>query len=246
MTVTQNRPVSANINRLVLKGAIDVVFRQSSKPSLIVRASSERQAQKIQTKISGSTLEIEFSGSVISIGGGQKTVIACGAGAIAIGGNVIRGGHFVRIGSNTDAYNVIYLDEDGATIETGSAMELLGSIVEISLPNLTEACVKGSGGITIEEINQNSLTLNVQGSGDINISGAVSHLVSRVEGSGDIDASKLVAQSAELSVQGSGDIDARVIQAVNAVVEGSGDITVFGTPEQRREKVRGSGDIRFV
>lgn len=95
------------------------------------------------------------------------------------------------------------------------------------------------------DLRQDALDLEIQGSGDITVSGEVTRLHVQVAGSGDVDASELIAESADLSVAGSGDIEAFVRSDVRARVAGSGDIVVRGNPPRRDDRVAGSGKIKF-
>lgn len=101
--------------------------------------------------------------------------------------------------------------------------------------------IKGSGDVTLYDLQQSVLDLGIQGL----VFGRVELLDAEVAGSGDVDASELVATSAKLSVAGSGDIDAYVSHSAKARVAGSGDIVIRGNPSIRDHSVAGSGDIKF-
>lgn len=118
-------------------------------------------------------------------------------------------------------------------------------IIGIALPEAPSIRTKGSGNVTLYDLQQSALDVGVQGSGDITAFGKVEHLDAEVAGSGDVDAGELMAMSAKLSVAGSGDIDAYVTQSVRARVAGSGDIVVRGNPPIRNHSVAGSGNIKF-
>jgi carbon monoxide dehydrogenase subunit G len=115
-------------------------------------------------------------------------------------------------------------------------------VVKIPIEDIT---VQGSGDVTYLNVLQDRLSLIVQGSGDIIVSGEVISLNANVQGSGDIRAKKLKSADASLTVVGSGDIGSTVQNNVVAMVVGSGDIDVYGSSKKRSVNVVGSGDITF-
>ncbi|MDT4835841.1 putative auto-transporter adhesin, head GIN domain [compost metagenome] len=215
----QMRPV----RKIVVKGAVDVVFFRAPVACLVVAGESQEAVRSVKTRFDGSKLVIEQEGAAISVAGGSIHV--SGSGNIVAGGTIhVSGG---RRGGGS------------ITIEQG------GCIIGIALPEAPSIRIKGSGDVTLYDLQQSVLDVGVQGSGDITAFGQVEHLEAEVAGSGDVDASELVAMTAELSVAGSGDIEAHVRQSVKARVAGSGDIVVRGNPPSRVQSVAGSGDIKF-
>ncbi|MCG7877849.1 MAG: DUF2807 domain-containing protein [Candidatus Thiodiazotropha endolucinida] len=118
-------------------------------------------------------------------------------------------------------------------------------LVACSAPSLSSASLSGSGDIEIENLNGSPLSLAINGSGNILVTGTVTNLSGMVQGSGDISASGLSAKNGTLSVQGSGDINALCTESVTASVMGSGDILVTGSPATRNQSQMGSGRIKI-
>lgn len=218
----EERPMRS-VSKIVVKGAVDVVFFRAPAPHLVVAGENQEVICSIKTHFEGNKLVIEQEGVSISCGGGSIHV--SGSGNIVIGGS---GGRFSVSGN-------------GNNISIGSRHAIVG----IALPEAPSIRIKGSGDVTLYDLQQSVLDVGIQGSGDITALGRVEHLDAEVAGSGDVDASELVAMSADLSVAGSGDIDAYVTQSVKARVAGSGDIVVRGNPPSRDQSVAGSGDIKF-
>lgn len=220
------RPVQ-QVRKIVLKGAVDVVFFKADSACLVVAGDSQEAIQRITTRLEGDKLVIEQEGVTISSGGGSVRV--SGSGNIVAGGTIYVGGSMnVRI--------------DGAAVGVSVGGE---TVVGIALPEAPVIRVKGSGDIELYDLHQAELDVRVQGSGDISVCGRVERFLAEVQGSGDIDAADLIAQAAELSVAGSGDIVAHVTTAVTARVAGSGDIVIRGAPPSRNHSVAGSGEIKF-
>ena len=89
-----------------------------------------------------------------------------------------------------------------------------------------------------------SARLTIQGSGDIDYSGA-DNLTASIAGSGDINFDR--ADSADLRIAGSGDINAREItQSLKAAIAGHGDINVRqGCLKSLNASIAGSGDLKL-
>ncbi|ENL0204298.1 DUF2807 domain-containing protein [Salmonella enterica] len=118
-------------------------------------------------------------------------------------------------------------------------------IVNCSTYILTEASVRGSGDIAMFDLDQEQLSLCVQGSGDISSTGKIKRLKAVVQGSGDIDCSDLYALMSDVAVHGSGDIRVFSTDMLTAECLGSGDIKVYGNPQKRNVREIGSGKVKF-
>ena len=93
-----------------------------------------------------------------------------------------------------------------------------------------------------------SLTqVDIQGSSDVNLKGAINgtNIRLNITGSGDIEAENLNYADISVAVKGSGDavLKNMKVDNVNAVVAGSGDIDMRGVAQRAVLTVNGSGDI---
>lgn len=106
-----------------------------------------------------------------------------------------------------------------------------------------DADILGSGDLTFLGVDQKHLAVNLQGSGDAYLSGAVEKLDLKVMGSGDVHAERLLSKDLKVSLMGSGDIDAHAGESVDIALMGSGDVRVSGSPSKVRSSALGSGDV---
>jgi len=220
----ENRSIQS-IRKIVVKGSVDVYFRRSSEPQLLVAGETKGAIDSIRTRVKGDKLIIENEGPALCVSGFSYGNVSVGH---AGGGVHIKiNGQSIHIGGNL------------------TGMDFGRAVVGVSLPEIPVVNVKGSGDITLLDLQQVAIEFEIKGSGNIKAYGLVDVLNVSVVGSGDVDCSNLIANQANLSVAGSGDIDAFVRQSVSAVVAGSGDILVRGDPTQRTQKVVGSGDVIF-
>ena len=218
--VKEERPLQP-IRKIVVKGSVDAVFRRCDKPMLIVAGETAEAVASVKTYFNGGKLVIEREGMTISMVAGRNIVFHGSVSGSFVMGDIVNGKPM------------------GASISQGKV------VVGVALPEAPAVKIKGSGDVTLLDLRQAGLDLEIEGSGDITAYGQVAHLEVEIAGSGDVDASELIADRASLSVAGSGDIEAFIRSEVRARVAGSGDILVRGNPPHRDHSVAGSGKIKF-
>jgi hypothetical protein len=114
--------------------------------------------------------------------------------------------------------------------------------VQVSADALKGLRVVGSSDVGLGRIDADELSIEVEGSGDIEAAGSVGNLIATIQGSGDADLGGLEARTATVSVQGSGDASVNVIDSLDVTVHGSGDVSYRGRPRVS-QSVSGSGEI---
>ena len=138
--------------------------------------------------------------------------------------------------------------------------------VMVTLPDLQEAEITGSGDITGEtkftgsdeielkitgsgnmklELDAPAVEAKITGSGDIHLSGNTRNIECSTTGSGKIDAAALKAENAVVKTFGSGNIHVFASVKLDATVNGSGDITCKGGGTVS-SKIHGSGTVKAV
>jgi uncharacterized membrane protein len=118
--------------------------------------------------------------------------------------------------------------------------------VELEGPAIGEWAIAGSGDLFLHELSQDVLSLKIAGSGDVVVTGAVQTLNIDIAGSGDVDAGKLQQRRTTVRIAGHGDASIAPTESADLTIVGSGDITVYGQPEQITRNIIGAGDIRMV
>ncbi|MCF8463765.1 MAG: DUF2807 domain-containing protein [Flavobacteriales bacterium] len=139
----------------------------------------------------------------------------------------------VEIGTFVGIQNLtVKLDGSGDVKGTG--------VLEV----LSEATInlQGSGDIELK-LKAKDVELILDGSGDIDVTGQTNKLVANLNGSGDIDAMELEAIDCEAKLDGSGKIKVFASSMLKANLQGSGDIRYDGKPEVEA-KIDGSGTIQ--
>jgi len=104
--------------------------------------------------------------------------------------------------------------------------------------------IAGSGNIELP-LEASAVTARIAGSGSMNLSGMADDLSVNIAGSGDVRASDLQVARAEVRIAGSGDCHVYAREHLNVQIMGSGDVFYAGEPEIERS-VMGSGRVRAI
>ncbi|MBV8666271.1 MAG: DUF2807 domain-containing protein [Burkholderiaceae bacterium] len=224
---SETRKVDAGVSTIDLDGPVDLVLKQGSTPSLVVRAEQNMLA-RVKTVQNGSSLRIDAEGHVF---------------------------HFnrpMRVELTLPSLQQLSMHGSGDSRVSGFSGDKLtlalhgsGDIRFDGQYQHVNAGLFGSGDLDLKLLNAGDVALDLQGSGDISTSGQSKSLTARVTGSGDLDAEKLLADAVKIDVLGSGDSSVYAKQSIAVDLTGSGDIDVHGNPAQRQINKLGSGDISW-
>ena len=118
--------------------------------------------------------------------------------------------------------------------------------VTVSGPAISDWRLVGSGELTLSQVNQPELRLNIRGSGSVVATGTTQTVDLEISGSGSGRLKDLIAQSAQVEIRGSGDAEITAQSDADVSITGSGDVDLYGHPTMRRSQVRGSGSITQV
>lgn len=135
--------------------------------------------------------------------------------------------------------------------------------VYVSMPELTEVEVSGSGDVISESvfeteefeidiagsgnvqlnINSTNAEIEIAGSGDVIISGRTGELDIDIAGSGSVNADGFESAKASIEIAGSGDASVNVSNLLDVQIAGSGDVIYQGNPKISTD-VSGSGSVK--
>lgn len=104
--------------------------------------------------------------------------------------------------------------------------------------------VAGSGGMDLD-LDAEKLSVRLAGSGTCTLRGQANTLDANIAGSGDLRAADLKTQQAETRIAGSGDVELNVIDRLSAQIFGSGDVRYRGRPTLETNAL-GSGEVRSI
>lgn len=108
-----------------------------------------------------------------------------------------------------------------------------------------ELILSGSGEIRIEQLAVSRLGTVLSGSGEIDLGGVVDHQKLTIGGSGEYRARELASTSADITISGSGSSVVFVEDELNVTISGSGNVRYAGDPNLR-QSIPGSGSISHI
>ncbi|KAA0699871.1 DUF2807 domain-containing protein [Neorhizobium sp. P12A] len=115
--------------------------------------------------------------------------------------------------------------------------------VKLSGPAITRWDLLGNGDLTLSQINQPELQVNIKGSGNSTASGIADAVNLSISGSGDARFEGLTAKSATVKIRGSGDAKVTAQADADVSISGSGNVELSGHPAMRRAEIKGNGRI---
>ena len=102
--------------------------------------------------------------------------------------------------------------------------------------------INGSGLIDLN-LMVKELKTEISGSGDVNLIGETKLHKIEINGSGDIAAYDLISDESEIEINGSGNVKVNVSYALDADINGSGDVYYKGNVKEISSQVNGSGKL---
>lgn len=120
--------------------------------------------------------------------------------------------------------------------------------VTLSGPPIAIWDVRGSGVLTLANIDQPSLRLGIDGSGSVDVTGAADQVEISISGSGETALRDLTAKTVEVEIRGSGNVSANgTADAVDVKISGSGDAELRDLIARSvTVSIRGSGDATLT
>ena len=116
---------------------------------------------------------------------------------------------------------------------------------KITVKSLKLVRIDGAGDVTIAKLNNDTFTAEINGAGDLRLSGETDRFELSINGAGDVFAFKLAAQQADISINGAGDVRVSAAESLNIAIEGAGDVSYMGDPTVHKS-ILGAGDVHRV
>jgi len=115
--------------------------------------------------------------------------------------------------------------------------------IEVTAPDIRAFTVNGSGDLHLKSYDQPDLSLEVNGSGNVEAEGKTKKVDLRVAGSGEVDLRSLDTGDAKIALAGSGEAHVAPHGATEVDVAGSGDVYLTSKPTVLSSNVAGSGEV---
>ncbi|CAN5181596.1 head GIN domain-containing protein [soil metagenome] len=139
-------------------------------------------------------------------------------------------------------------DEESSTLRiNGRVVHLSGDdsrlSIEITAPAVKSFTLNGSGDLYVKGYDQPDLTLEVNGSGNVEAEGKTKKVDLQVSGSGSAHLRELETGDARIAVSGSGEAYVAPTGATDVDLAGSGDVYLSRKPSALSSNVAGSGEV---
>jgi autotransporter translocation and assembly factor TamB len=141
---------------------------------------------------------------------------------------------------NMSEFNVFITVPDLKEINVSGSGDITGRGVFRTGGDLT-VMVSGSGNIDMQ-LECADLNSRVSGSGDIELSGQCEEADLSISGSGSIGGSDFNCKNARVQISGSGDVKLDVESYLDVSISGSGDV-IYGGQPKIKSRISGSGEI---
>jgi hypothetical protein len=115
--------------------------------------------------------------------------------------------------------------------------------IQVIAPDIRTFTVNGSGDLHLKSYDQPDLSLEVNGSGNVEAEGKTKKVDLRVAGSGEVDLRALDTGDAKIALAGSGEAHVAPHGAAEVDVAGSGDVYLTSKPTVLSSNVAGSGEV---
>lgn len=143
-------------------------------------------------------------------------------------------------GDDSVEQGAVTIDRNGIRIQSNSSRVK----IVVTAPNVSDFKLNGSGDLKIRAYDQPTLTLAINGSGDVSAEGEAAALFLATAGSGEAELEDLTVTNADLAVSGSGDTRLTASNMVKVALSGSGDVALETQPASLTASSSGSGVVR--
>ena len=118
--------------------------------------------------------------------------------------------------------------------------------IVVTAPNINSFNLEGSANLMLLDYDQDTLQVDISGSGEVSATGRARALEVDISGSGDADLGALSATDANVAIAGSGDAVVAPTGRADITIAGSGDVVLNTRPATVNQQVSGSGEVDFA
>lgn len=242
-TSTQDRKVNS-FNGIHQTISADVFIDQGNNHTVTVKADSDK-IDKIITEVEDGILIIKTKNGLRNIRTLEVYVTMpsleilknSGSGDIIIEGPMPGKNVLFKINGSGDIDADMEADNLKLSISGSGDISLSGVRGDFGIK------ISGSGDVYAEDLKLSDCELVVYGSGDVKLKGKTAKLSTKQSGSGDFNGYGLTSVEAYAKSNGSGDVVIQVVEKIVAVLNGSGDLTIYGSPQYVDVESNGSGEV---
>lgn len=188
----------------------------------------------------GDRLTVDLAARVDYVQGAEPGVVVTGPAEIVERVRLIDGRLFLADGDGP-THERVYFGRN----KNGRGFWVNSDDVEIvvTAPNIDDFQLQGSAFLTLRDYDQDTLTLDISGSGEVTAFGKARAMELDISGSGDADLHNLTLTDANVAIAGSGDAVLTPTGRIDVSISGSGDVELLTRPAQLFQDITGSGEV---
>lgn len=224
---SETRMVGKGIQSVELSGPINMTLRQGATPSLVVKG-EQRLLGNIETSQEGGTLHIGTKGMLFHHREPLQVELVLPA---------IE--HLTIHGSGESTVNGFSGDKMDVQVHGSGNVIFNGRFRDIA------AAVHGSGDLELNGGNSEKVAVQLAGSGQMTVVGSCKEFKAAQNGSGDIDAQHMSADKVSVEMRGTGSSSVLAKHSADVSLRGTGDVNVYGSPNERNVSKTGTGEVNW-
>ena len=224
---SETRGINAMASVVDITGPIDLILTQGPTASLKVRG-EQRSLANIATEQDGRDLQIRTTGMLLNPRHRLQVELVLPQ----LQELLVRSNGNVKVSGFNGEHMDLQLMGSGDVAFNGRYRKL-------------SAAVHGSGNLALNAGSGQHVELDLKGSGRITAAGSCQVMEMQLAGSGTLDARHLAADRVEVQLRGSGTGHVFARRIADIVLQGSGNLTVYGNPAQREISRTGSGTVHW-
>lgn len=152
----------------------------------------------------------------------------------------------VELSGDDNLLPLVSTEVDGDLLTVESEKNIWAELpltVKASLFELDGIIINGSADVQASGVKGPKFRVEINGSGEVGLSGQAESVKLEVNGSGNINARELRATAVEIEIAGSGDVEVCASESLSVDIAGSGDVVYYCDPAEVKQNIAGSGDL---
>lgn len=191
----------------------------------------------------GNRLDIDLAGQVDYVQGAEAGVVVTGPAAL-VERVRLENGRLSLADSDGPHHEQVWFGRRGNG--RGVWVESEELKITVTAPNVSTFDLEGSGRLNIRDYDQETLAIDLSGSGHLNAHGRTRSLELDISGSGEAELEGLTLIDANVAISGSGEATLNPTGRADISISGSGDVDLLTRPAQLNQNVTGSGDVTMA
>jgi hypothetical protein len=153
----------------------------------------------------------------------------------------------VQIQADDNLLEYIETEVDSGTLEISTKKRISSKnplIVKIGAPNIDDIDASGAAKISITNLSNNTLKIDLSGATTVTAAGTTKNLEIDLSGASNVEAENLKAESVTVEASGASSADVFASNKLVADLSGASSVTYSGSPKDLIKKVSGASCVK--